>query len=341
MSIRRSQNQQEEQTKSHPVQHSLLQSAAEPAASVTEPDHHHSNNQANGRKFTKPRPRYSMRSIRGIHRGIQNRQWLQIARIALFLSAALAVIASTRRATVAAEDKPPVPVLVELFTSEGCSSCPPADDLLAKLDTAQPLPGIHAIVLSEHVTYWNQGGWHDPFSSDAITQRQQQYGTHFGLSDVYTPQAVVDGAAQVVGSNGTKLGQAIVQAAATPKTELTIASAQWNNGTMQFAVHGNPLPGSTLFAALAEDSEQQSVLHGENGGHTLHHVAVVRTLQEMGKGSDDPKGPMSGKTLSLHPSIPKGSGTDTGALRLVVFLTDHKTGRVLAVAEQTVPRTAV
>jgi hypothetical protein len=258
------------------------------------------------------------------------------------LLATVAIIAaisiSTRQKISAAEDaaKPPVPVLVELFTSEGCSSCPPADDLLAKIDAAQPLPGIRAIVLSEHVTYWNQGGWHDPFSSDSITQRQQEYGTRFGLKDVYTPQAVVDGTAQTVGNDGPKLGQAIIKAAETPKSDLDIASAQWSNGAMQFSVHGNTAPGSSLFAALAEDAEQVSVLHGENGGHTLHHVAVVRVLQDMGKGSDNSKGPMSGKTLTLHPP----SSKEAGPLRLVVFLVDHKTGRVLAIAEKTVPRSA-
>ena len=262
---------------------------------------------------------------------------IQIVRVAFATIALLALTVSTRYPAVSAEDtsRPPVPVLVELFTSEGCSSCPPADDLLARLDT-QPLPGIHAIVLSEHVTYWNQEGWHDPFSLDAITDRQRQYGSRFNLSDVFTPQAVIDGAAQVVGSDAGKLGQAVTQAATAPKSDLAIANAQWANGAMQFTVKGNANPDANLFAALAENSEQISVLHGENGGHTLHHVAVVRTLEQLGKASADAKSPMSGKPLTLH--LSKDVAKETTPLRLVVFLADRHNGHVLAVAEQTVPR---
>ena len=262
---------------------------------------------------------------------------IQILRMAFITIALLALLVSMRRATVSAADaaKPSVPVLVELFTSEGCSSCPPADDLLARLDT-QPLPGVHAIVLSEHVTYWNQDGWHDPFSLDSITDRQRQYGSRFNLNDVFTPQAVIDGATQMVGSDANKIGKAVLQAAATPKSDLTIANAQWANGAMQFTVKGNANPDANLFAALAEDSEQVSVLHGENGGHTLHHVAVVRTLEQLGKASADAKSPMSGKTLTLH--LSKDVAKETTPLRLVVFLADRHNGHVLAVAEQTVPR---
>jgi len=262
---------------------------------------------------------------------------IQILRVVFVTIALFALIVSMRRPTVSAADaaKPSVPVLVELFTSEGCSSCPPADDLLARLDT-QPLPGIHAIVLSEHVTYWNQDGWHDPFSLDSITDRQRQYGSRFNLSDVFTPQAVIDGAAQVVGNDAGKLGQAITKAATAPKSDIAIANAQWTNGAMQFTVKGNANPDASLFAALAEDSEQISVLHGENGGHTLHHVAVVRTLEQLGKASADAKSPVSGKTLTLH--LSKDVAKETTPLRLVVFLADRRSGHVLAVAEQTVPR---
>lgn len=227
-----------------------------------------------------------------------------------------------------------VPVLIELFTSEGCSSCPPADDLLTQLDK-QPIPGVHAIVLSEHVTYWDHQGWKDPFSMNSMTDRQREYGSHFHLEDVYTPQAVVDGATQFTGNDARKMETAIRQAITQPKAVLTITSAQWTGAAMQFSVNGPTTAETNLFAVLAEDSEQVSVLRGENSGHTLHHVAVVRSLANLGKVSSDGKGPLN-KPLTL--SLPKADMTSATPLRLVVFLADRKSGHVSAIAEQTISR---
>jgi len=222
------------------------------------------------------------------------------------------------------------PVLVELFTSEGCSSCPPADALLARLDATQFVPGAQAIVLSEHVTYWNQDGWHDPFSSDAMTDRQKEYRDRFGLSDIYTPQAVVDGAAEMVGSDERKLTSAVEQAAAGSKVELAIQDAQWAGNAVKFSVKGSSDAKTMLMAALAEDAAETSVKAGENKGRNLRHVAVVRSMQEMGKGADD------GRSLSIK--APSGKDAGTGPMRLVVFLTDRHNGHVLAAAERTIGR---
>jgi hypothetical protein len=225
------------------------------------------------------------------------------------------------------------PVLVELFTSEGCSSCPPADALLARLDSQQFVEGAQAIVLSEHVTYWNHLGWRDPFSLDAATDRQKEFAVRFGPDSVYTPEAVVDGSVQEVGSDEAALRKVIAHAAALPKFDLAIQDAKWSGGTVHFNLRAGggsaaEISHSTVTAVLAEDSAESAVGAGENKGRTLHHVAVVRVLEEIGKGALD------GRMLTLKLPSANQPG-QSRSLRLVVFVTDRHSGRVVAAAEQT------
>jgi len=176
-----------------------------------------------------------------------------------------------------------VSVLAELFTSEGCSSCPPADALLMKLDRLQPVPGAHVIVLSEHVDYWNQLGWRDPFSSSQFSKRQADYGRLMG-SEVYTPQLVIDGRVQLNGSDAKDIQAAIVHAAASPKLPVRIVQAarEGNNAVVHLSVPALPSGRSDVWVAVADESDQSSVNKGENSGRNLAHVAVVRSLTKVG-----------------------------------------------------------
>jgi hypothetical protein len=177
----------------------------------------------------------------------------------------------------------PVPVVVELFTSEGCSSCPPADALLSRLEKEGVLSGAQVIPLGLHVTYWDQLGWKDPASLPEATDRQQEYGRGvFGVDNVYTPQAVVDGRTQIVGSNESALRGAIAKAAAEPHVVVHLAASVQADGVVATVEAGSASgqagePVQNVFF-LTEDGLTSIVKRGENGGHTLHNDAVVRRI---------------------------------------------------------------
>jgi len=224
------------------------------------------------------------------------------------------------------------PVLVELFTSEDCSDCPPADALLARLDATQFVPGAQAIVLSEHVTYWDHEGWRDPYSLDEVTNRQKSYQAQFALDDIYTPQVVVDGANQMVGNNVAAVTKAVAEAAMKPKEQISIEKAQSEQGGVRFAVRVPLDLRAELWAVLAIDSTTTQVSHGENAGRTLHNVAVARVTKNFGAKAFD------GRPLRLAWRKPDRPEEIAEPIRLVVFLMDEKTRHVDAVAEQIVRR---
>jgi hypothetical protein len=242
----------------------------------------------------------------------------------------IALMALPRSAQAAADQGKPV--LVELFTSEGCSDCPPADRLLEELDKRQPIAGVHAIVLSEHVTYWDHQGWRDPFSLEEMTERQKDYVYRFQLQDSYTPQMVVDGTTQFVGSNAQALEGALQAAATRPKEDVAIESARWANGGAEFSLHLSESTHARLVAVLAADATHSEVARGENAGRTLHHVAAVRVMKEFGGDAAD------GRVLRLAGGSLARKDEADGPVRLVVFLVEPKTGHVLGVAEQTLSR---
>jgi hypothetical protein len=221
------------------------------------------------------------------------------------------------------------PVVLELFTSEGCSSCPPADQLLADLDHTQPIKGVDLIVLSEHVDYWNRLGWSDPYSSELFSARQQKYATKLGVDDVYTPQAVVDGQLETVGSRAAKVTQAIGKAAAQVKIPLALTATQ-ASGKIQVHVQWNgaeKLHGHVaVYIALAQNEAQSHVRAGENSGRDLKHVAVVRTLAEVGALTE--KTPFSKDTTLTY------DAKWTGGVRVIAFLQEKSSGRIIGAAQQ-------
>jgi hypothetical protein len=179
---------------------------------------------------------------------------------------------------------PRTPVLVELFTSEGCSSCPPADRLLIELKQKQPVPNAQVIALGEHVDYWNYIGWTDRFSSPQFTARQQRYADR--LNDgPYTPQMVVDGTTSLVGNDANGVSHAIARAASGAKPVQVSLSQE--GGTLHVKLQGAASSSPEVFFALVEDDLESQVKAGENDGVTLHHIAVARELRSLGRASND------------------------------------------------------
>jgi len=177
-------------------------------------------------------------------------------------------------------------VLLELFTSEGCSSCPPADALLRQLNGTHTSQGRLIVGISEHVTYWNSLGWQDPFSSETYTARQNAYASRFRLDSVYTPQVVVNGNRQLVGSDRAGLIKAIEEEDVDLPITLHISSAvvQGRSLRLTFLASGaESLRGADILAAVVDDLEQSNVLRGENSGRRLAHVAVARSLARVAR----------------------------------------------------------
>ena len=170
---------------------------------------------------------------------------------ALLAGVALALAASPGPAATA-----PKPVLIELFTSEGCSSCPNADALLAALLEKQPVPGVELVGLAFHVDYWDRLGWRDRFASPANTKRQRRYQEAFGVSAVYTPQAVVDGSAECVGGDPSALERLVAQAMTSPKlvVALELSGAGESATTARITVEPAPFAAAEadVWLALAE-----------------------------------------------------------------------------------------
>ncbi len=208
---------------------------------------------------------------------------------------------------------PPTPVLLELFTSQGCSSCPPADKLLAEL-LAHPPAGVETVALSFHVDYWNKLGWKDPFSNAAATERQREYAAAFGAQGVYTPQLVVDGQAELVGSQRGKALAAIAAAARKPKPALTLTATRKGRAVAVAITVPAGAEGQALLA-LAEDGLTSNPTRGENRGAKLKHVGVVRSLATVREFATP-----NAAALTLRPPLELPAAADPAKCRVVAFV---------------------
>jgi hypothetical protein len=222
-------------------------------------------------------------------------------------------------------DKTPSPVLVELFTSEGCNSCPPADKALAFLDKNQPVSGAQIIVLELHVDYFDGPGWKDPFGSPNMTERQHWYAQKFKEGQIYTPQMVVDGSRRFVGSDLQTANISITELAKDAKAKIALT-----NGDGKLKIKIDPLAvtkDATVFLAIAENNLESNVGGGENSGVKLAHTAVVRQLGAVGSLKPDNKG------LEADVSPHFQDGWKKNDLKAVVFIQDNESGRVLGVSQ--------
>jgi len=219
-------------------------------------------------------------------------------------------------------------ILVELFTSEGCSSCPPADALLRQLDAQSAKTPTQIVVLGEHVDYWDGPGWHDRFSSHDYTNRQEEYARRFRIESPYTPQMVVDGSSEFTGNDAPRLQTALREAASHSKALLSIAAEEINPAEVVVDLDAGPLPEGSkhadLYLALADNQDQTQVGGGENSGRSLQHVAVLRSLQKVAKVSAE------GGQKQIKLRLPKPNAP--GNLRLVAFVQESDNGAVLAAA---------
>jgi hypothetical protein len=214
------------------------------------------------------------------------------------------------------------PVVVELFTSEGCSTCPPADALLVQLSQKTP-PGVDLILLGEHVDYWNHDGWSDRFSSSQFSQRQSDYEEHLHVAGPYTPQMVIDGHLQFVGNDAAALQHNLELAATQPK--IAQVSVQWEAGDhLKIAVQVPEKTHAHVFLAVTEGGLTTAIAGGENSGRTLQHAAVVRELQELG----------SVKSGSFEKTVEasRHSGWNAANLKVAVLIQDGDVGPILGAA---------
>ena len=249
--------------------------------------------------------------------------------------AAMTVVRPSSEAFPKTPQNTGTPVVVELFTSEGCSTCPPAEALLAQLEEGRLAGNVQLIALEEHVDYWNDLGWVDPFSSHEWTSRQYVYSEILGNRNPYTPQMVVDGSVEFVGNRMQQARDAILKAANKAKTPVTLTQASSTSpGKVNFSAKVGKLEGESsrdaaeVWLAITETGLHSAVTRGENAGENLHHAAVVRVMHKLGVAKGDGEISFGGDTnVSLQKEWKQEN------LKAVVFVQEKKSRRILGATE--------
>ncbi len=231
-----------------------------------------------------------------------------------------------------ASESAAAPVLIELFTAEGCSSCPPADAFLTQLDARQPIPGAQLIVLSEHVTYWNDS-WPDPFGSRHLTARQADYESVLRRSSAYTPQFVVDGTEEIRLNDPHEIEPTLRAAAASPKVPVNVAALKVESGAPAHLSGEIEVDGTAerraadVYLALALDRAETKVSRGENRGKSLAHVAVVEYLEKVGRLKP-------GQKFEQTFRVPLERELASSDARVIVFVQEAGYGKVVGASLQ-------
>ncbi|MEQ1886717.1 MAG: DUF1223 domain-containing protein [Bryobacteraceae bacterium] len=258
---------------------------------------------------------------------LRERSWLAVGGAVVTLAVAMTLQATTPPPEALAKKNPipqarRVPVIVELFTSEGCDSCPPADELLSSFDRDQPIPGVEIIAMEEHVDYWDDAAWRDPYSSRALTTRQNDYGRQFRIDDIYTPQAVINGQFQVLGSDPRLVRDAITRAAKGAKATVDVEFQSVSVARVKV----DHIPADAglcdVMLAVTENKLVTSVTGGENRGRKLLHTGVVRSLVSLGRITPD-----SPASYTMHLRFKPNWKRDN--LKYVVLVQDRASRKIL------------
>ena len=254
------------------------------------------------------------------------RTWI-VASAGVAAAAAAAALLRYAGAATATPAAGPGFAVVELFTSEGCSSCPPADVELSKLVAAARASGARVYPLAFHVDYWNRGGWADRFSDAAYSARQRAYRAALRLDQVYTPQAVVNGTTEFVGSQADRLSAAVAAGlAATPAATVRVTPTV-DGQTVHAAVDVTAGAGDVVNVAIVERGLSSDVSGGENGGRHLRHDDVVRGFATADVASG------GHQTVD----VPLPVGAVRAKVSVIAYVQDGRTMRVLGAAGADLP----